>query len=248
MKKKKGLFLLCCLCLFYLAIPVFAVSSIAYVDDSSYLLSSPEKNALTEKAEQLSHAYQADVRILTVDTLGDSYADDYADWYYFSNGFQENGILLLLAMTEREWYIYTSGDVIDYISDSDISELSLEFTGFLTEGYYYHAFDSYLNALPYYLDEEEPGPNLLLSLIIGLLAGGVTVGIMYASMNTKRREGMASSYMQTNSFHLNTRQDLFLYSKIDKVRRQQNTNSAGKTTIHSGSTSGRHHGGGGGKF
>lgn len=239
--------LLTVLCASVLLLSAYANASIPIIDDRANLLSLAEENDLIYKAEELSHTYQADICILTVDTLAGSYADAYADQYYVRNCFNEDGILLLLAMAEREWYIYTHGDLIYKFTDQDIQELGLEFTDSLANGNYHHAFDLYLRALPCYLDHEESKPSFLISLVTGLLAAGITVGIMSASMNTKRRQNAASEYLQNNSFRLRTHQDLYLYSKVDKVRRQQNNNSSGKTTVHRSSGGGRH-GGGGGKF
>ena len=98
---------------------------------------------------------------------------------------------------------------------------------------------------------QKRSPNILLSLVIGVVVAAVSVLIMRASMNTKRMQYSASDYMNPGSFHLRTQQDIFLYSNVTKVRRQENNNSSGGggggSSVHT-SSSGRSHGGGGGKF
>lgn len=264
MKKMKSLILAL---LLFLALPTAAsaAADIPFISDQAQLLTTSECSALTDTAKSIGNTYDIDVLILTVDSLNGSSAESFADNYYYNGGFQEDGILLLLTMAEREWYIYTSGSLIYAFTDYDIQYLGSKLAEFLGDGDYYQAFDTYLDALPSYLQflstpgnistsdvyyETESKPNLLLSLGIGILAAGITVWTMASSMNTKRKQGSASGYMQSDSFHLRTHQDLFLYSKVNKVRRQQNNTSGGHrsgTTVHR-SSGGRRHGGGGGRF
>lgn len=247
MKKKLVALVLCFLCTSVFCRVAYADSGVSCVDDNAGLLSPAERNDLIAKAEYLSDTYQEEIRILTIDSLGNFYAEEYADWYYYSNGFAEDGILLLISMDEREWYIYTSGDMIYRFTDNDIQNLGSTFTQYLANGENYRAFERYLDALPYYIEGKQSEPNFTLSLVVGIVVGAIAIGIMSASMNTKRKQNTASCYMENNSFHLHTLQDLYLYSKVDKVRREQNNSSGGKTTVHR-SSSGRSHGGGGGRF
>lgn len=91
-------------------------------------------------------------------------------------------------------------------------------------------------------------PLLLPCLSLGLAAAGATVGIMAATMNTKRRQNAAGAYLKDGSFHISRHQDLFLYSRVTKTRRESSSSgSHGGSSIHH-SSGGRSHGGGGGKF
>ena len=228
------------------------------VEDWAMLLSQEERAALEETAAGIQSSHDAEVLILTVDSLNGLSAENYADSYYISGGFQEDGILLLLAMTEREWYIYTSGSVIYRFTDRDIQNLGGALAEDLGKGNYFLAFDHYLDALPSYLGSSpvstdttsplsESTLNLPLSALIGFIVALVTVLVMVSSMNTKRKQGGASEYMESGSFHLLLHQDLFLYSKVDKVRKQESASSGSRTTVHR-SSGGRSHGGGVGKY
>ena len=111
-------------------------------------------------------------------------------------------------------------------------------------GDYYHGDQE---EVVYY--EEEFTPSVELSFLLGLVVAGISVLIMRIGMNTKRPRRSAAGYMQENSFQMRQQQDLFLYSNVSKVRRQENkpSGSGGGSSVHS-SSSGRSHGGGGGKF
>lgn len=264
--KKRILSLISCVLLFFLLpFSVFAASDSLLIDDQAQLLSAEEESILTETAKNLCDTYGSDIVILTVNSLGGINAENYADGYYFTNGYREDGVLLLLAMAEREWYIYTSGNVFYSFTEHDIQTLGSVLTEYLGNGEYYLAFENYLNELPFYLRYLSKGsvisdvqittalksrPNILLSFVIGLAVAGIVVSVMISSMNTKRKQSSASSYLRSGSFFLRVNQDIFLYSKVNKVRRQQNTStggSRGSTSVHR-SSGGRRHGGGGGRF
>lgn len=280
MKRNVISLLLVLLILVGLSLNVSAVSDLALVVDNAGLLSTQEQAALEDKARSLGTEYGMDIVILTVDRLDGKRPQNYADDYYDNHGYGDNGILFLLAMEERDWYISTCGDAIYALTDYGIQKLGDTVIPYLSDGDYYNGFDAYLNALPYYLESFQSGaavdgyadysgdyyhgdqetivhsqqkrsPNILLSLVIGVVVAAVSVLIMRASMNTKRIQYSASDYMNPGSFHLRTQQDIFLYSNVTKVRRQENNNSSGGggggSSVHT-SSSGRSHGGGGGKF
>lgn len=259
-----------------------ASESLPAIVDQAALLDSTQESALETKAQELRAQLELDIVILTVDSLNGYSAQDHADDFFDSNGYGYNGtddgLLLLLAMEEREWYISTSGKAIYALTDYGIQELGELTVSSFANGYD-TGFDVFLSCLPEYFRayeegspvdgwadysedyyhgdresvvyyEEEPSPNLILSLAVGLLVGGVALLIMRSTMNTKRRRNGACDYMKSGTYYLHTHRDLFLYSNVSKVRRQQNTSSGsrgGGSSVHR-SSGGRSHGGGGGRF
>ncbi len=278
--KKLLSFSLCLLLLLGLWIPAFAAETLPLIVDQAKLLSREEAATLGNKAQQIQNSYSTDVVILTIDSLDGWSAPDYANTFFDQNGYgygsNANGILFLLAMEEREWYISTCGDTIYAVTDHEIQWFGEAAIGYFGDGEYYTGFDRYLDELEdsliayqagvsldgypddsyygyqenmvYY--EENSTPSILLSLIIGIAAAAIAVITMRSSMNTKRQQRGAASYIKNGSFHLRSHQDLFLYSSVTKVRRQQNTGSSsrgGGSSVHR-SSGGRRHGGGGGRF
>lgn len=246
-----------------------------YVTDDAGLLTGSERSMLEEMAAFVYDTYSIDAAILTVDSLGGKSAQSYADDYYDQNGYAEDGLLLLLAMEEREWYISTSGSAIYAFTDYGLMRLEETIVPQLSEGNYYGAFYLYLDCVPDYLDaylagtpidgeadnygsvyhdevvhytqEKSVGDILLTSVIIGLAVAAVSILVMRYSMNTKRQQHSAGDYLKKGSFHLHTHRDIYLYSNVSKVRRQQNTSRSGGSSVHR-SSSGRSHGGRGGRF
>ena len=82
------------------------------VDDAG-LLTEEESSALLNKLEDISQKYENEVGIVTVNSLGGKTAEAYADDYYDYNGYgygeNDDGLLLLISMGEREWAISTYG-------------------------------------------------------------------------------------------------------------------------------------------
>lgn len=261
MKQKTLTALFTAFLFFLLPIRASATETLPMIVDNADILSYEEEARLGEKAQQLRQTYECDFIILTVDSLEGNTAQEYADDYYDGHGYgydaDGSGILFLIAMNEREWYISTCGKAIYTFSDTDIQALGETAFSYLRNEDYAAVFDAYLSALPGYFyhtqnhgatmdnhvkdpreydlaKHDEPVyyernhvPNLFISLVIGIIVAGVVILIMRNSMNTKRSQHNASGYLKAGSFHLRSHQDLFLYSNVSKVRRQQNQNPPG---------------------
>lgn len=254
MTKKITVLLVCVLLVSALILPVSAQTG-AYVTDKAGLLLPEEIASLEEQAAALSADYGIDAVILTVDSLEGQSAQNYADDYYDNHGYRDDGVLFLLAMGEREWYISTSGTVIYALTDYDVQQLGEAVVPCLAEEYWYTGFYTFLDSLAYYLDayengepidgyadysgdyyhgeqeeivyyEEEFSPSFLLSLISGAAVAAISIAVMRSSMNTKRAQRSACVYMKEGTWNLYQHRDLFLYSNVTKTRRQE-SNSGG---------------------
>lgn len=276
MFRKMMVFLAALLLIFGLSLPASAEETSFVADDAGLLLSG-EIAALEEKAKELWDDYGIHAVILTVDSLGGGRAQDYADDYYDGAGYGDDGVLFLLAMAEREWYISTSGNMRYALTDYGIQQVGESMVPYLAEGQWYEGFCLFLDSLPVYLDalangspldgfadytgdyyhgdqdeilyyEEESAPSLLLSLLCGMVISGIVILVMRFTMNTKRQQRCATAYMIDGSWNLVQHRDMFLYSNVTKTRKQEPSNkSGGGSSVHR-SSGGRSHGGGGGKF
>jgi len=255
---KKFLSLLLCLLLVgSLALTASAAKN--YVIDQADLLDEFDIATLTEMAEEIHQNYGMDAVVLTVNSLGGKDAQSYADDYYDQNGYAEDGVLMLLAMEEREYYITTSGETIYALTDYALYEMENAFLGDLSDGDYFDAFHSYLWDVDYYVNaykesgaidgyipeedryyghddvvysassEDLTGTVWLISAGIGLIVAAVAVLIMRASMNTKRSQHSAEEYMKAGTYALTRHQDLFLYSQVSKQRKPENNNTGGSS-------------------
>ena len=252
--KKLLRFLLVASLILSLAVPAFAASANApRVVDQADLLSSDEEAALSREIQQMQGELNLDIVIVTTYGTGSKSVQAYADDYYDNNGYgygeDNSGILLLLDMDAREWYMSTCGEAIQIFSDNDLDELGEEIVDYLSDGDYYGAFDRWLEELPEYVEEYREGSSIFshlpLALAIGLIAASITILVMRSSMNTARLQKGAVNYMAEGSFQLRQRSDVFLYSQLSRVPRPKNNGGGSSTHRSSGGIS---HGGRGGKF
>lgn len=252
MNKKVTALIICLTFFSCLILPASAQHS--FVCDASGLLAAEEIIFLEEKAEEVTNTYGIHPVIVIVDSLGDVSPQDYADDYYDAAGYGEDGVLFLLAMEKRDWYISTCGTVMYALTDYGIQQIGEGVLPYFADGDWYGGFDCFLSQLHVYLDayengtpidgyadysqdyyhgdqeeilyyEEDSEPSFFLSLLFGAAVAGITVLIMRFSMNTKRSQHNASEYMKKDSWNLYNRSDLFLYSQVTKTRRQENSGS-----------------------
>jgi len=158
MKKKLTLFLALLLCM-ALALPVFAKDPLV-VDDAG-LLTSLQLTALTQKAAAIREDFQFEAVIVTVQSLegktAEAYADDYFDYNGYGCGENHDGILLLLAMDEREYHMSTTGYGITAFTDYGMEEMDDEFVSYLSNGDYSGGFSRFLDLVRQYLEAAKAG-------------------------------------------------------------------------------------------
>lgn len=249
--------LLMILLVILLAIPVCAETPL--VLDEADLLLSHEEQYLTEQLEVTREQLGIDVVVLTVETINGQTPKSYADGYYDYNGYGPDGVLLLLAMESREWYISTTGSCIASVDADDIGDVIVPY---LSDGEYYKAFslfgqlvhetmlwpetDGEYGADEYHNVSPQPHKRnwyegLGVCLLIGLAVGGITVGVMASGMKTVRSKAGAADYVKPGSLELSVAQDLYLYQTVTRRAKPKNTGTHGGSSGHS-------HGGGGGRF
>ena len=244
---KKWISIVIC-CLFLFALPMTASASNSYVVDEAGLLSPEEAADLEQKCSQFYAASGMELVILTVDSLDGNTVMAYADDFFDAN-YGENGVILLIAMDEREWHISTAGTAIEAFDDVDLMGMEDGIMRYLPDGKYYNAFDQFTSDAGYYWNNEAVSDfeaSLVIGLPVGFVVALITILVMRGTMNTKVSQLAAADYQVDGSYNLRKHHDMFLYSKVTKQAKPQQNNSSG-TSVHK-SSSGRSHGGRGGKF
>ena len=221
-----------------LSAPAFAAGQLL-VDDADILTSSEERR-LEKKLEEASETCNMDIAIVTVDGI-DSYSiERYTEDYYDDNGYADDGVMLLIDMDERQWCITAVGTGEDVFTSSVIDTIGNLMEEDLEKGDYAAAFETYIDKCIYYVEKPfEAGTSLLIGLVIGLIVALIVTGIWRAQLKSVRPQAAAANYLKPGSLLITGSQDLYLYSTVTKVKRQQSS---------SGSSSGRSHSGGGGRF
>ncbi|MCI9174731.1 MAG: TPM domain-containing protein [Lachnospiraceae bacterium] len=257
------------------AFPVFAESNVSRLLDEPDLLSESEEIDLESKLDEISERQKVDIVVAAVNSLDGMTAMEYADDFYDYNGYgfgaEKDGILFLISMGERDWYISTTGYGITAITDAGREYISEKFIDDLSAGEYAAAFTTFADLCdefitqaktgePYDVDHMpqepfDPFAALLAAVFAAFIISLIATGIMRSKLKSVHSQLVADSYVKEGSMKLTKEKDLFLYKKIDRREKPKNEDSkdssssggSGGSKTHT-SSSGTTHGGGGGKF
>ena len=234
--------------------------------DRADLLSELEEEELEARLDEISERQQADVVVVTVNSLDGKSAQDYADDFYDYNGYgigtDKSGILLLVSMEARDWHITTTGFGIRAITDAGLDYISDQFLPYLSDGEYLDAFETYANLCDEFLTQAKTGnaydgdhmpkgaypwlKNLLIALGSGVVIALLIVEGMRRSLKSVKMQRSAENYVRAGSIQVTRRQDHFLYTRTSKSARPKNNSGSSGSSTHT-SSSGTSHAGGGGK-
>lgn len=249
--------------LFFASISLFSTAGEkVFVLDGAALLSSSEKTTLEEMLSYISASQWMDVVVATTDTFGDrsaaSFADDLYDNNNYGYGIEKDGILLLVGMSEHEYYISTSGLAISFFSDSTIRRMGDEIAPLLTSADYYAAFAKFasLSSEKITREREKEKSNttatteeaiftssfLLLAFSGAFIISLIIVIIMKGKLKSVKTKDEADDYIKSGSLNITKSSDMFLYHTITRTEIPKESSSTHK------SSSGITHGGGGGRF
>lgn len=250
------------------SLPAFAESDLPRLVDYADLLTDSEESALLSKLDEISERQRADIVVVTADTLGGKtpveYADDFYDYNGYGFGDTNDGVLLLISMEYRDWWMSTSGYGITAITDAGIEYISDKFLSDLSDGNYAEAFSTYAQLCDEFFTQAKTGQpydvghmpkepfnivwNLFVALIVGFVIALIATNIMKGKLKTVRFQYAAGNYVKENSMNITDSRDMFLYTHVDRIAKPKETSSSsGGSSTHT-SSSGATHGSGGGKF
>ena len=80
--------------------------------------------------------------------------------------------------------------------------------------------DGYLNGFPFNF-----GETFVICLIIGAIAGIITVLVLKGQLKTVRQQNQANVYVKPGSMQITVHRDLFLYREVSRVKKESNNSS-----------------------
>lgn len=259
--RRISLWLLAILLLVSLAVPAFAESGdsqakLGYVNDTAGLLTADQKNALLNRAAELSKQYQISVYIIAVEdytkyssasNIEDACVDIYDD-YNLGWGKNRDAVIFMISTNtqgNREYRLDFDGNWANYAFPEE-AQIQMEdrVLPYLKETEYYNAFNEYLNVCQECLEAAAEGNPIggegesrgrsfsLLFFLPGLFAAGVYAIILIAPMRTANVKTQADDYIVPGSMRLTRQSDHFLRRTVSRTPRQKDTDH------HSGHSSG----------
>ena len=248
--------------------------TLSLVMDEAGLLSSSEAAQLREKLGALSQKWKNDIVIVTVKSIGQKkpveFADDYFDYNGYGqggdrNGLNRDGLLLLINMEERDWYISTCGYSITAFTDAGIEFLGKQLIADgLSDGDYAKAFNSFADWCDKFFEKAESGKPydkgrlpkdsgdiavlVVFALGGGFFVAGIAVSGMKSKLKTVRKKQQAADYVRPGSLQMAYSNEQFLYKNTTRTKVETSSSGGGGGSSTHSSSSGSSHGGGGGKF
>ena len=275
MKKRIFALIAVLLMILVLTLPAYAAGGIGRVVDYEDLLSDAEEESLRAKLDEISERQQLDVAVVTTPSFeGKSsmaWADDFYDMNGYGYGADQDGVILVMSLATREYWISTCGYGITALTDYGIQQIEGYIQPKLSAGNYYGAFqdfaylvDDYTTRakngepvdVPGHVDPEPPerstpGPLAAAgSGLIGFLISLLSVNRMKGQLKTVHAQQGAREYLDRNSVYIRNGRDDFLYTNVTKVpipHDNDRGSGGGGSSVHI-SSSGISHGGGGGTF
>jgi len=278
MKKMKLLITAFCLCCGLAA--AFHVSAEEnHVYDHADLLTVQEEEYLENLAAERAEQWDMNFLMVTTDDAGGKSAMEYADDFYdaqFPEESEEDGILYLIDMDNREIYLSTSGLAIRYLTDERVNRILDDAFGFVADDDYYGTFVTFMEETEAYLVKGIPSDQynydvetgetdyyqepmgitfgeFLFALVAALIPAGITIGIIKAKYQLKFEDFHYDAYTDSD-VQLSVKSDRLVNTFVTHRRIPKNDGHSGgsggggsRSSVHR-SSSGRSHGGGGRKF
>ena len=227
------------LALILVTVPVSASGSL--VNDGENLLTSSEIGQL----EALYGSYSDFTPVLvTTDSFDGQSAERYAGNFYDMGGYPFDGVLLLVSLSEGQWYLLTNGACYAAIDDWTAEIIGEELVDYIRDGEYYEAFARFPILVQehmqssisdiggadgptaiYVTSEKNYGKTIAICMGVGMLIGLIAVGIMASMMKSVRSQNSASDYVRSGSMQLTNQRDIFLYSHVTRTPRPKNHSS-----------------------
>ncbi len=228
-----------------------AVSKLDRVSDYAGLLTSSEVSELENELDNASSKGDMDVVVITVPEIPDSYSqfgDDasehYADDLYDYSGYSDDGILLMVCPSSRDYAISTKGRAIEVFTDSELENITNAVVPYLSGGNWSEAFLKFADEVATAKDFKF-GMWAALAAGLGAIVGAIRSGSLKSQLKSVRSQDEASYYIKQGSFKLDKKFDIPTYRTVSRTRIERSTSSGSSTHT---SSSGATHGGTHGKF
>lgn len=237
--KKINIFKFLVLILFLSLIPIKTLAQEnlikeTYINDYANILEDYEEKDLTKTTKLYIEKYNLDIAVVTTNTSYFMTTKQFANKFYDQNnmgiGEDKNGILLVIDMQNREFYILTNGFVHKLINDNRVELILDKMEISMRNGDYKVAIHSFLEEIDKYYKYHKYGPPYLWisSVIVAIIIAFVALS------HEKKKLKLISDALHANYYFV----DNEIENKIDK-----HTNTRTRVIHHPKSSSG-----GGGSF
>lgn len=232
------------------------------VDDAD-LLSVDEESELVAKLNEISKRQVFDIAVVTVDSLGgktpEAFADDYFDYNGYGLGADDDGIILVISMGEREMTMSTHGFGITAFTDAGQDYMWDMIMPYINNETYATAFNEFADMCDDYVTQAKTGEpydvnNMpenvgMLGIIMWLIPSFGIGAVVSIFLKKKKRKSLKIVMMRNDAsdywdeLNLTEEYDQYLRTDVTTIKvKDDDDDHNGGSSVHI-SSSGRTHGG-----
>lgn len=224
--KQKGICLITVvICLILTAIPVWATGGQSdtgdrRVFDEAGLLTAAEVSELEAAVIKLRSTMKMDVVLVTTDHTNGKNTRDYADDFYDAGGFGRpdaySGVLFLIDMENRQFYISTTGAMQRFLTDERIGQMLDNAYGYAQSNDFFGMMNQFLSDTGHYFEKGIPGGQYNYDTETGKISRHRSIGVLEAlislavaavsgagaCLNVKRDYAMKQQRQQASNFNM----------------------------------------------
>lgn len=253
----------------YIILSTPSVDEKEKVYDFAELLTPYEEEQIYNKIQEFINNYNMDLVIVTIDdnprNSAMKFADDFYDYNSFGKNNSRDGILFLIDIDTRNFYISTTGEAIRVYDDNRIENILDYVEPYIKSSNYYEATISFIEKSSSYASKGVPPSNknsyidengdikyvrkinYFIAVIISGVITFITIIILVNKNKMIKKSTNASIYVNKSNLNITKRSDQFLTTYTTSISLSTSGGSSGGSSTHH-SSSGSSHGGGGRSF
>lgn len=224
------------------------------IDDSD-LLTPQEEDKLAGMLTEYSEKQDCDIVFLLVDDFSgadfkfNGTSADFADTYYDTHGYAEDGVLMMLVQNnengKRHIYFSTAGKCMKRLNEDEWNAIIDDITPIIPsreagkDADFYPTMEKIANEINEKLTPSLKWYMLPLAILIGFAIAMLIMSAIRKKLKTVEMQHGAKEYVRAGSMNVTAARDTFLYTTVSRTARPKNNSGS-----HTSSGGGVHSGGG----
>lgn len=247
-KKLLSILFAAVLCLALILPASAAVTDNPRVVDMADLLTDEEEADLNAKLNAYSTEQNCDIVCVTTPDLNNADFSfngtviDYADIYYESHGYDQDGVLVLITLENeygnRNITFSCSGKCMKRLTDDEQNEILDDVFYTLQNSQYYAALNSILYQVNDKLTPQLKWYMLPLAIGVGFALAIIIMVAVRSKLKSVTMQRGAAGYVRPGSMQLTASRDTYLYSTVSRTEKPKDNGGSGRTSSGGGSHSG----------
>lgn len=240
------------------------------VYDFANLLDENEEKLILNSINEFISKYDMDMVIVTIDSnprySAQKFSDDFYDYNSFGKNKTRDGVLFLIDMDTRNFYISTTGEAIRLYNDYRINAILDYVEPYIKDENYYEAASSFIQKSAYYANSGIPSGNVnsyinekgdivyykkinyFFSVVGSLIITAIVIAILVNKNKMIKKATNANLYFNKDLAKITEKNDKFLTTHTTSVSLSSSSGGSGSGSSTHSSSSGSSHGGGGRSF